>query len=383
MHTHEGDTEPAANAPPVATHDPAGVSAGTRGAAGSMTPAQLLHLQRTAGNAAAVRALARERSAAGGRAARALQRVVTFGDDPVEELKQDRSRGLIYGMTPARFPTSKRLNQYDMLKAGTRYRTIDAYNLAAGVNSGIGVGGRAAALGIFKLREALDETDPVAEWHRHFPEGTDPTTDADLSAWIAFLKKREAHVGLYDLGEAAKAQAKHRFTKNLKSDAHAASTTLTAARISSWLDPDRTYADASRDIDATFTATEIQDLGKWIYSAFFRRTSKLGIDFVVGRGHVIHMNLAADPDWVPGKNDSVMQEKGLEEIQVRDPTQAYGRSITSSEYRHAQKVKATAPDKINFYSEIDAPVTPPVVMPAVAGPAPKKKKWYKPWTWLR
>ena len=105
-----------------------------------MTPAQLLHLQRTAGNAAAVRALARERSAAGGRAARALQRVVTFGDDPVEELKQDRSRGLIYGMTPARFPTSKRLNQYDMLKAGTRYRTIDAYNLAAGVNSGIGVG---------------------------------------------------------------------------------------------------------------------------------------------------------------------------------------------------------------------------------------------------
>ena len=64
-------------------------------------------------------------------------------------------------------------------------------------------------------------------------------------------------------------------------------------------------------------------------------------------------------------------------------TQAYGRSITSSEYRHAQKVKATAPDKINFYSEIDAPVAPPVVMPAVAGPAPKKKKWYKPWTWLR
>ena len=348
-----------------------------------MTPAQLLYLQRTAGNAAAVRALGRERPAAGRRAARALQRVVTLGDDPVEELKQKGSRGLIYGMSPARLPTSKRLNQYDMLKAETRYRTVDAYNLAAGVNSAIGAGGRAAALGIFRLREALDEADPVAEWHRHFPEGIDPTTDADLGAWIAFLEKRWRYVGLYDLGEAAKTQAKHRFTKNLKSDAHAGSTTLTAATISSWLDPDRTYAEASREIDTRFTAAEIQDIGKWIYSAFFRRTSKLGIDFTVERGHIIHMNLAADPDWVPGKTDSVMQEKGLEEIQDRDPTQAYGRSITSSEYRHALKVKATAGDQINFYSEIDAPVTQPVVVPAVAGPAPKKKKWYKPWTWLR
>jgi hypothetical protein len=290
-----------------------------------------------------------------------------------------------YGMTPARLPTSKRLNQHDMLQAGTQYRTIDAYNLAAGVNSAIGAGGRAAALGIFKLREALEEDDAVAEWHRHFPEGTDPTTDPDLREWIAFLEKRWRYVGLYDLGGAAvKTGDKHRFTKNLKSQAHAASTTLTADTISSWLDPDRTHAEASQEIDTTFTAAEIQDIGKWIYSAFFRRTSKLGIDFVVGRGDIIHMNLAADPDWVPGKTDSVMQERGLEEIQDRDPTQAYGRSITSSEYRHAQKVKANAADKINFYSEIDAPVVAaPVIVRAVAGPAPKKKKWYKPWTWLR
>jgi hypothetical protein len=381
MHTHGGDAKTASNTPPVATHNAASVHADVRGAAGPMTPAQLLFLQRTAGNAAAVRALARERSAAGGRGARALQRVVTVGDDPVEELRQPGSRGLIYGMSPARLPTSKRLNQHDMLQAGTRYRTIDAYNLAAGVNSAIGAGGRAAALGIIRLREALDEHDPVAAWHTHFPEGTDPTTDADLGAWIAFLAKRWQYVGLYDLGVAAKVQAKHRFTKNLKSQAHAVSTTLTADAIGRWLDPDVTYAEAARDIDARFTPGEIQDIGKWIYSAFFRRTSKLGIDFVVERGDIIHLNLAADPDWVPGKTDSAMQERGLEEIQHRDPTQAYGRSITSSEYRHAQKVKLKAADKINFYSEIDAP--PPVVAPVVAGPAPKKKRWYKPWTWFK
>jgi hypothetical protein len=349
-----------------------------------MTPAQLLYLQRTAGNAAAVRALARQRSAAG---PRVLQRDVTLGDDPVDDLGQRGRRGLVYGTSPSRLPTTKRLQQHDVLHGGGGYRTIDAYNIAVGVNSAMGMGGRSSALGIFRIREAPDEDDPVADWHRRFPEGTDPAIDADLGAWIAFLGQRWRYVGLYNLGAAARIQAKHRFGKNLRDATHAGATALTADRIAGWLDPDRTYADASRDIDTRFTPAEIQDLGKWIYSALFRRTSKLGIDFTVARNQIIHMNLAADPDWFPGKQKSVMSERGLEQIQQRDPTQAYGRSITSSEYRHALKVKATNDDLINFYSEIEAPPPPaaaaPVLVPVAPGPAPKKRRWYKPWTWFK
>jgi hypothetical protein len=122
-----------------------------------------------------------------------------------------------------------------------------------------------------------------------------------------------------------------------------------------------------------------------MYSAFFRRTSKLGINFTLARGETIHLNIAADPTYDPS-NPALpnMQEEGLLEIQRMDPEQEYGRAITSSEYRHARWLVdqgRTGTGNVNFYSEIKDPPPPVVVVP---GPAPvKKKKWYKPRTWFR
>ena len=125
------------------------------------------------------------------------------------------------------------------------------------------------------------------------------------------------------------------------------------------------------------------DLDKWIFSAFFRRTSKLGIDFTVGRGHTIHMNLAANPDFDPDHPDAALQERGLETLQVRDREQSHGRSISSSEYRHAQKLQGRDRDKVNFYSESPDPVANAAHHGALVPiPHAPKKKWYKPWTWF-
>ena len=60
----------------------------------------------------------------------------------------------------------------------TPRRTIDEYNLDAGINRAMA----SAGVGIFAIREALQERDPVASWTRHFRESKDPTTDDDLAA---------------------------------------------------------------------------------------------------------------------------------------------------------------------------------------------------------
>ncbi len=116
-----------------------------------------------------------------------------------------------------------------------------------------------------------------------------------------------------------------------------------------------------------------------MYSAFFRRTSKVGIDFTTSRGHAIHLNIAADPTYDPS-NPALpkLTEKGLVDIQATE--QAYGRSITSSEYRHARKLVdegRPGPGHVNFYSEIKDPPPPPVV-----APPPATWSWIRPWTWF-
>src|SRR5262245_15837475 len=85
MQTHEGDSHRAAHTPRATMGESADVDvAGKTGAPGRytrrMSPAQLLYVQRTAGNAATTRLIARQRSAsprgAGGPRGRLLQRLV-------------------------------------------------------------------------------------------------------------------------------------------------------------------------------------------------------------------------------------------------------------------------------------------------------------------
>ena len=374
MQTYEGDSDRTAR--PQRAEAQARVPGPRR--AGSISPAQLLQLQRTAGNAAT---------------ARLLQRLLV-GEDPLEDLRRPEARGLIYGVSPARANTSKRLYQQDVAEGltGQRYRTIDAYNDALGISQAFSPSiGKPAATGIFRLRAALAEADPVARWMAHFPDAEkDPEDDDDLEAWVRCLKANREYVGLYDLGDdqaggVARVGAKHRFTKNLLNETWATTTTLTPEKIGRWLRSNRTYAQANTRFEIVFPSDdERTHIAKWMYSAFFRRTSKLGINFTVGRGHVIHLNVAGDPTFDPS-NPTIpnMLERGLEALQAMDPDQEYGRAITSSEYRHAKWLVdqgRTGPGRVNFYSERKDP-PPPVV---VAAPVHHhKKKWYKPWTWFK
>jgi hypothetical protein len=380
MQTHKGDSERAPRGQRGQVDAPGNAGLPGPRRRGSISPAQLLALQRTAGNAAT---------------SRLLQRYVV-GVDPLVDLKRPEARGLIYGVSPARATTSQRLYFQDVAEglAGQRYRTIDSYNDAAGISQAFSPNtSKAAAVGIFRLRAALMEDDPVAKWMTHFPAApVNPATDPDVALWIEFLEAHWRYVGLYDLGEhsadgIARVAAKHRFTKNLMNQTWANETALTPQKIGRWLHQNRTYDQANAAFETTFTGKDEQlHIAKWMYSAFFRRTSKLGINFTLARGETIHLNIAADPTYDPSNPAFPnMQEEGLLEIQRMDPEQEYGRAITSSEYRHARWLVdqgRTGKGNVNFYSEVKDP-PPPVVLAPVA-PAPvKKKKWYKPWTWFK
>lgn len=155
------------------------------------------------------------------------------GKDPLKDLAT--SSGLVYGMSTTRKETSKRLNLQDNLQGTTRYRTIDAYNLETGINA---VMDGDAAVGIFVVREALEEGNPIAAWSNHFPAANaNLQNDADLEAWINELVNRKAHIGLYDLGLAGgnaqtsdpvfRMQRKNRFGKNFTGVQQATNTGLT------------------------------------------------------------------------------------------------------------------------------------------------------------
>lgn len=309
-----------------------------------LAPRALMALQRTAGNAAVVGVLAPQQVV--------VQRAkVKSGKDPLKDLVRPEARGLLYGTSTTRKETSKRLAQQDLQQNLTRYRTIDAYNLDTGINDVMSN----AATGIFRVREALKVAD-IADWSARFNAADAGLQhDDDLKAWIAYLKGRKEWIGLYDLGGSGAAARGRmggtRFGKNLKDLAHAQGTALTPGMISRWLRKSRTAATADADLVRIFDANQIVDLNKWVYSAFFRRTSKLGIDFTTSRGHTVHFNVSGAPKWDPSQPLSKMKMKkgGLKKINAD-----YGRLITSSEYRHAKKKikEGTIPKKrVNFYDE--------------------------------
>ena len=124
-------------------------------------------------------------------------------------------------------------------------------------------------------------------------------------------------------------------------------TEITQKRILKWLAAGRTLKDA-QDEAALMSAEEKWDLSKWVRTAFWRRTSKLGIDFTTGRGHIIHFNVSSDPNWVPGQPFN-MKKGGLKKV-----TGTYGRMITTSEYHHVTKQIERgniSKDLVNFYDE--------------------------------
>lgn len=288
--------------------------------------------------------------------------------DPLGELQSPASKSLLYGMSTTRKETAKRLMLQDARLGLSRYRTVDAYNLAIGLNAIMDRAGDPS--GIFLVREALRQANVVAMWPNYF-RNADPglAHDDDLKAWILTLKRHRYRIGLYDLGAPHRARHDYnaaeqrrrgrlgpdRFKKNFTdyqqwwaSDVRALPE-IGRTSVLEWFSADRTYANAQQDL-TNLNPQVKSDLAKWVRTAFWRRTSKLGIDFTVARGHKIHFNTAADARWNPAQGGMPSMRRGdLAKINT-----LYGRMITTSEYRHVTKrIKsgAIAPGNVNFYDE--------------------------------
>jgi len=186
------------------------------------------------------------------------------------------------------------------------------------------------------------------------------------------LKANRYRIGLYDLGaprqnrgdyaaaakrRTDKLKAKHRFTKNFMNKQQGKSTAITAVptkhntvNLFEWLAADRTFNQAKIDA-AKLSDADQQDLAKWARTAFWRRTSKLGIDFTTGRGFTIHFNTAADRKWDPSNVKGFQKWRAADLGKIKNN---HGRMITSSEFKHAKKgLKSGAipANRLNFYDE--------------------------------
>ncbi|MBO1348852.1 MAG: hypothetical protein EBE86_016365 [Hormoscilla sp. GUM202] len=148
-------------------------------------------------------------------------------------------------------------------------------------------------------------------------------------------------------------KSKNRFKKNLgdPKDGHAKN--IKPQEINSFLRPNKTFDEALDELQK-MPQKKRDALNEWVYKTFFRRTSKLGIDFAIHTLSArIHFNTAASID--PNSGKAEMREVrigGLNQASLRD--QSKNRSITISELRHIQKGlrKGTiTSDKVNFYDE--------------------------------
>jgi hypothetical protein len=303
-----------------------------------------------------------------------IQRVVgSRGQDPlVEYTNNPNTKSLMYGLEAPgkyRYKTKQRIRNANVLPP-TKRLTIDEYNRDIGFNALIGARGQ-SPVGIFIVREALADPAPIANWGNYLgaKAGNDVAADNDLQAWIRKLVANQNSIGLYDYGDRTKTGTfgfrkragvkrlgqKSRFTKNMWANTAA---NITPKDINRWLSPARDSTQAVNDI-GNLPQAKVDALHEWIQKAFFRRTSKLGIDFVTNdMNSTIHFNQAGAVDY--SSIDPMMQmplHGGLEFSSNYDRQQANvaNRSITISELRHAKKQIARGninPNKINFYDEI-------------------------------
>jgi hypothetical protein len=180
--------------------------------------------------------------------------------------------------------------------------------------------------------------------------------------WIGTLRNHRNLIGLKDLGETQrtswwhffrpqgmqKLKEKNRYTKNLSSEG--AKDTLSIEQIHAWLaQPDMPLTTARARLNI-LPNQEKDELNQWIRNEFFRRTSKLGIDFILGLGSRIHFNLAASMDSARLPNEA----DGIRKLNRMSGKTKYKRNITVSEYRHAMKVilgNAALRNRFNFYND--------------------------------
>jgi len=285
--------------------------------------------------------------------------------DPVPTSEQDLRDdvGLYYGLergyrgvTIGRL--KKRRQDAGIDVDNTPLPTIDQYNKAVGINEVMGSPTKPAK-GIFKVRQALNDPDNWDSIMNPPNDGQFQTVRNKtlIAKWKDMLVANKEQIGLYDygdprgggiiggikktlkgLGSKIKLGTGNSFSKN-KYDAK--DTDLKPEHIRNWLSTDN-YDDAKKaalkkvpkDQQDVFALSKI---GGWIYLAFFRRTSKLGLEFATsakGLNATVRFNTAGQKDY--GNRDTY-SPTALKDIAENSPGSTK-RQITVSEYRHLKRL---------------------------------------------
>lgn len=309
--------------------------------------------------------------------------VSTGGDhyDPVNELltesgdvDADHVNDLLYGLAGARGKTQGRIRKEanDGDQANDK-RTIDEYNRI------IGLGGiiqpMYAGFMIYKVRQALEDPN---NWKSIITGCKEDYSEAEgsnnVQKWMALLVKHKQNIGLYDLGnstrpvigrtlfgrdklgEAAgvtKIKEKRRFEKNMgEEDSGKFSESDVHKMLSFGSDFDSAHA-----YYLSLEKNKQTPIGRWIQMAFWRRTSKLGIDFatsVEGLDANVHFNLSSSESYQDEMGNTKYGELRLWGILDDIAADKGTRKITESEWRHVKKLIQNDPslaDRIHGYSE--------------------------------
>lgn len=308
--------------------------------------------------------------------------VSTGGDhyDPVNELftesgdvDTDHVNDLLYGLGFARGKTKGRLRRQanDGAKANDK-RTIDEYNGIIGLN-GI-IQPICAGIEIYRVRQALEDPN---NWKSIITGCKEDYSEAEgsnnVQKWMVWLVKHKRNIGLYDLGnstrpvigktlfgrdklgEAAgvtRIKEKRRFEKNMgerdegkfsESDVHK------MLSFGNDFDSANAYYKSIKN--------KQEPIGRWIQEAFWRRTSKLGIDFatsVEGLNANVHFNLSSSESYKDEMGNPMYGELRLWGILDDIAADKGTRKITESEWRHVKKLIQNDPslaDRIHGYSE--------------------------------
>ncbi|WP_293713538.1 hypothetical protein [uncultured Parabacteroides sp.] len=191
---------------------------------------------------------------------------------------------------------------------GGRHTTIDSLNASTGVTK---------YMEDFRFHRLLEKINALSgnfESKLRTVNLSTLTNSEHQHLWLLFLKKNIAYIDLKKevdatIDPAISATKADRLSKNAQGGKPARPT------IEAWY--------YKRSVPANYD--EYKRLYFWVWNAFFRRTSKLGIDFTAALGKTIHFNLTGD-----------VYRRALAERTGRAHTRRS--AITYSEMRHLRKL---------------------------------------------
>jgi len=286
-------------------------------------------------------------------------RSIPVGKDPANIVNDEAHvNDLLYGLTNYRGATTDRMDEGG---ENAPTRTIDEYNKIVGVSGNL-INGSLAGVGVYLVRQALE--DP-SNWKKHLVSKFDyPSNDENITneqKWMKFLVREKHNIGLWDLGNKkrpvigkklgifpikgeaeglTKIKSKNRFSKNMHEDDEG---TFSQEDVHKMLSFGTDYEAAKKHFKSLNGAKK-QGVNRWIQNAFWRRTSKLGIDFATsdeGLGANVYFNLTSgekqdDGTWKAklwGILDDVAADKGT-------------RKITESEWRYVERLMVKDPERL-------------------------------------